>query len=159
MLLFSVIIRILYPNKCFRICNLYLSGRFVWNHLPSVFHMPSSVCPSLMYSWVFLLSILYEVLKLKIYECMLQDPRQFASGDCGQIWRDRTCRYAALGIFRQNHALENKEQLWPILWCVIRFLCLFISSIKIDAHFGILGPNAIGHFCVSLKKLGENPHL
>ena len=53
-------------KEMFRDCaTLYLSSSFLWNQLPSVFHMRFSVCTSLMYSWACLQSVLNDVLKLK----------------------------------------------------------------------------------------------
>ena len=55
---------------------LYLSSKFVQNHLPSVFHMHSSVCSSLLCirdSWVSLSQSFIVLYYSKLWECMFQN--------------------------------------------------------------------------------------
>jgi len=98
---------------------VYLSSSFVKNHLPSVFHMLSSVYSLLCIreARVSLSQSFVMFCYSKFWDCMLQKPLVRTAriiSDCNQTWPQSG----------KSNGLENKVQLWPMLSCIFRrFLC------------------------------------
>jgi len=119
--------------------------------------MHSSVCSSLMYSWLVSLphSVLYDVLLLNTLRVhALEIPRPYGShsDDCNQTWPGSGTRecvgFGVLERLWQTSGLDSKVQIWPILSCVVRrFLCPK-SAIKIHTYLYRWSGNILVSFCI-----------
>jgi len=137
---------------------LYLSSSFVQNHLPSVFHMYSSVCSSLSCirdSWVSLIQsfMMFYHSILWVHALEIPSPYGSQSDDCNSTWPESGIRgCAGFGIIErlwQTRGLETKVQLWPILSCVIRISCAQqILYFEIHAYLYRWSGNFLVSFCI-----------
>jgi len=119
--------RILYPKKCFR--SLQLCNCLVVLYKIICLQFFILILLSVLIFYVIHESANPLLLKLKLWECMLQNPLnshlRWLSPDL-KIERKNLGGYATCGIFErlwQTCALENNVQFGPILCCYQWFLC------------------------------------